>query len=118
VFGIVAQSGRSITVASEPGAGTTFRVYLPRVDVEPDEDRSEASDPEAAVASCRSWRGPSWPAELRRLHPTIKVLFISGYAPDATGHRAVPEMHAVLDKPFGVRTPARKVREVLDQADD
>jgi two-component system cell cycle sensor histidine kinase/response regulator CckA len=52
---------------------------------------------------------------LRREHPSLKVLFISGYAESVIGHHGVlPEATAFLQKPFSPAALARKVREVLD----
>jgi PAS domain S-box-containing protein len=50
VLGIVERSGGAVWVYSEPGIGTTFRVYLPRVAGEPDAD---ASGPSVVKADLR-----------------------------------------------------------------
>jgi two-component system cell cycle sensor histidine kinase/response regulator CckA len=51
VYGIVKQSGGHVAVESEPGRGTTFRIYLPRLD-EPVE-KAEIPEPVAPVAGGR-----------------------------------------------------------------
>lgn len=52
-YGIVRQSGGHVTVESEPDRGTTFRVYLPRVD-----DPVSSSLPASQGREGREGRGP------------------------------------------------------------
>jgi two-component system cell cycle sensor histidine kinase/response regulator CckA len=169
-YGIVKQSGGAITIYSEPGHGTTVKIYLPsavaKAPVQPEEPASTASlrgtetillvEDEARVRklicqvlNARGYQvlealsgeqairiaakykgsihllltdvvmpemsGPRTVEEIRALHPTIKVLFMSGYTDEAIVHHGILDSgQAFLQKPFLPNTLARKVREVLN----
>jgi CheY-like chemotaxis protein len=170
VYGIVKQNGGFVWVYSEPGLGTTFKVYLPQVQSRSSEivitkpaessprgcetlllvedeasvrqaarqflTRSgynvlEGTDGEDALRASREYGGPiqlmitdvvmprlGGPRLAERLadeRPDMKVLFVSGYAENTIlQHGKIDVRTRFLQKPFSLKTLARKVRDVLD----
>ena len=56
---------------------------------------------------------------LLELNPQLKILFISGYTSDSAARHGILEGEmAFLQKPFGLRDLARKIREVLNTSRD
>jgi len=168
-YGIVRQSEGHISVSSEIGLGTTFRIYLPRADapapspVEAVADRmpegtehillveddasvrrlskelltrlgysvTEAASGRAGLALgsddtrhfdlavcdviLGDMSGPAVAEALSALRPSIRVLYISGYASEAIVKTGVlDEGKPFLPKPFTPMQFATRIREVLD----
>ena len=173
-YGIVRQNHGFVCASSQPGVGTTFSVYLPRVDAtlepspepSPHAPASEATgrdgatillvedEPAILTLAKRSLEGQGYlilpattPTEAIRLaaehpgeidllltdvimpemngreladaltptHPSMKVLFMSGYTSDViTGHGTPEGDSNFISKPFHLRDLTQKVREVLD----
>ena len=59
--------------------------------------------------------GPALARQLVRWHPTLRVLFMSGYAENAMVHEGLQQLNAgFIEKPFSPETLAREVRRALD----
>ena len=166
VYGITKQSGGQVWVYSEPGKGTTFGVYLPRVDQEvrplveshpPDLRGHEAillvedeqalrsliadiltragytvlpASPEDAlsIAEREDLRidllltdmgmpkisGQGLAARCLQLRPELKVLYMSGYAPEVLDPQEALQQSAFVKKPFTARLLLEKLRLALD----
>ncbi len=171
VYGIVKQNSGFIWVYSEPGMGTTFKIYLPRarqaklvLQSTPSaegcprgcetlllaEDEAavrqstreflsmngyvvlEAKNGTEALALAKSYKGnidlliadvvmpqmggAKLAAELASDRPKMRVLFVSGYAETTfQRHGAIDVTARFLQKPFSLKTLARKIREVIDE---
>ena len=75
-YGIVKQSGGSIWVYSEPGHGTTFKIYMPRSE-EPLEDRAARAPVREAAPGTETVLLVEDEPEVRRL--VEKLLRVKGY---------------------------------------
>ena len=172
VYGFVRQTGGHIRVYSEPGHGTTVKIYLPRSQTCPEEQVHralanatmlggneailvvedhddlrayssgilrdlgyqvfEAADAASAIGFLESSRtidllftdvvlpdslhGKNVADHARKLNPTIKVLFTTGYTRNAIVHNGRLDAGVnLLSKPFTSRTLAEKVRKILDE---
>jgi PAS domain S-box-containing protein len=168
VYGIIKQSGGYVFVQSEPGRGTTFTMYFPRVN-EPSEaigivpvsfktvggsetillveDEESVRQLVRETLESRGYRvleaangndalslaaahgehihlvvtdvvmpglsGHELAQQLIASRPSIKVLYLSGYAEDALARPLSEGGKTFLQKPFSLQNLARKVREVL-----
>jgi len=173
VYGIVKQSGGSIWLYSEPGQGTTFKIYLPVAGSKEIESTTAAApaaiprgqetilvvedEPQIRQLACECLThcgynvlsstdgvealqlvkrtqqpidlivtdvvmpkisGRELAERVSKIHPLIKVLFMSGYTNDAiVNHGVLDGATWFIQKPFAFEGLARKVREVLDSDD-
>ncbi len=54
--------------------------------------------------------------EAEKIHPKLKVLFMSGYTDNAIAHHGVIESgEEFIQKPFSVKDMTKKIREILDK---
>jgi len=176
VYGFVKQSGGHVKIYTEPGEGTTVKIYLPRL-ISPEVARDAASEPEAleprahgemilvveddeevraysaGVLQAAGYRvltaadgatalrlvegepdlrlmftdvglpgglnGRQVADAARRIRPSLKILFTTGYARNAIVHqgRLDPGVE-LLGKPFSSPTLAAKVRQMLARQDE
>jgi PAS domain S-box-containing protein len=170
VYGIIKQSDGFIYVESQSGKGTTFEIYLPRVEESLESPRTEAPPPPVAesrtilvvedddavrrpirrmlevngyqvleahgadealqIVRQESGRidlvltdivmprmsGRELANRLAVLHPSIRILYMSGHVDDPTVMEATDKgSRSFIQKPFSGSVLARKVQQILDR---
>ncbi len=171
VYGAVKQNNGHIEVYSEPGEGTTFKVYFPRIEAKAEsinrivtfddlprgtetvlvvEDERLVRNIAAKVLDRQGYKvhcaesgidaltlfkkenltvdllmtdiimpkmnGKELADKLKAEHPSLTVLFTSGYTENVIAHHGVlDEGLNFIGKPYTPQALAKKVREVLDR---
>ncbi len=117
VYGIVRQMGGHIWVYSEPGKGTTFKIYFPQVAEEALEHlggRETSFDLLITDMVMPKMSGRELAAKALSMRPRLKVIYISGFQEHTLFQNILEEGTAFLEKPFHPVELARLVRKVLD----
>ena len=168
VYGIVKQSRGNIWVYSEPGHGTTFKIYLPCADKHTFTDHPDASPittsgtetilvveddeavrglirkvlqragytvldtghPEEGIKICQEYPGDihvlltdvimpkmggrELADKIQTLHPSINIVYMSGYTDNAIVHHGVLESGtAFIEKPISPEDLLTKIRSFI-----
>ncbi len=118
VYGIVKQTGGNIWLYSEPGKGTTFKIYLPAIAALP-EDIGKVAPAEAPRRGAGTVLVVEDDEQLRRL--THRALDAQGYTVLVADRGSTIASHGMLEpgvaylaKPFTTEAITRRVREVLE----
>ncbi|MGA1046293.1 MAG: hypothetical protein ACO3ZY_13985, partial [Phycisphaerales bacterium] len=63
--------------------------------------------------------GPALAEEIRQVHPSVRTIFMSGYAPDAAFRRSVGSgEHEFMQKPFPPHRLADRIANLVAQRDN